>query len=65
MRNNYQIYIITTLSSFVLYSGISDLDLVQLYYSIITAFKQRNSVFDEAMTLVGSNALSLVQKFDN
>ena len=65
MRNNYQIYIITTLSSFVLYGGINDSDLVQLYNSIITAFKQRNSVFDEAMTLVGSNALSLEQKFDN
>ena len=65
MRNNYQIYIITTLSSFVLYGGISDSDLVQLYNSIITAFKQRNSVFDEAMTLVGSIALSLEQKFDN
>ena len=65
MRNNYQIYIITTLSSFVLYGGINDSDLVQLYNSIITAFKQRNSVFDEAMTLVGSIALSLEQKFDN
>ena len=65
MRNDYQIYIITTLSSFVLYGGIEDSDLIQLYNNIIIAFKQKNNIFDEAMTLIGSIALSLQEKFDN
>ena len=64
MRKDYQTYIVTTLCSFVLYSGIPDDDLEKLYNNILIDFQQRNCIFDEAMTLVGSIALSLGKKFD-
>ena len=65
MRLNYQEYICTCLSEFLLNKKCKDKDVIQLFDYIIQSFEQRQEIYDEGINLVGSISFYLDRGFIN
>ena len=63
MRLNYQEYICTCLDSFLKNKKAKDKDVRNLFNYIIQSFQQRQEIYNEAITLIGSIASFLQRGF--
>ena len=65
MQMNYQGYISTILSSFIIVCNFDNQTLINLYYIVIETFKQKNRIYSEGLMLVGGIVNQLGESFSN